>query len=474
MSKSSPPPHHAPALPPLAGICSPSDSQKVGLTVRESTACLRRIFFVKRKMAEIAACHLNSTPEWELKAALALHAWQDMQHADMLRERMLELRENEAGVNENPDVKLTGVLNEAIFSNTSAELTAAMLAIRTATLDAIASYLAAANPLADQPSCRILKLIRVEEEEMIGFCKAALNAMFTADQSSRGSVSAWAKDIRAYMAAAGGISGTEAKQEVALPKSRASCEFAFDPRPRRDSRFRGLYDTSIPADVVYADESRSMDERNLALLFKRVREMDVPETIASILAESTDEPWEYQLEMYRQMWDEARHALLGQAALEACGAEWTALPINVTFSYKLGKYLNARERHLLLYGIEQSLMPAKTGKRYEFEIAEASGDTLSRNFHDFDWADEVLHAAIGRRQLRRYFGADPSELLRRADELVKRIAEGIERDGMPEEAKTKDAQAPAGWWETFAEKTLGHPVPPVPETHVKDWKPLSS
>ena len=121
--------------------------------------------------------------------------------------------------------------------------------------------------------------------------------------------------------------------------------------------------------------------------FKRVREMDVPETIASILAEAENEPWEYRLEMYRQMWDEARHALLGQAALEARGADWTSLPINVTFSYKLGKYLTARERHLLLYGIEQSLMPAKTGKRYEFEIAQASGDKLSTNFHDFDWAD---------------------------------------------------------------------------------------
>ena len=164
--------------------------------------------------------------------------------------------------------------------------------------------------------------------------------------------------------------------------------------------------------------------------------------------------------------------MLGQAALEARGADWRALPINLTFSYKLGKYLNARERHLLLYGIEQSLMPAKTGKRYEFEIAQASGDILSTNFHDFDWADEVLHSAIGRRQLRRYFPPEQTEMLQRADELVKRIAEGIERDGMPEASKVKGA--PERWWETFAEKTLGHPVPAVPETHLKDWKPLSS
>src|SRR5881296_1335275 len=106
-------------LPPFAGICDPKDSQKIGLSVAESTARLRRLFFIKRKLAWTAACHLNRTPEWELKAALALHAWQDMQHADMLRSRMLELRENEAGVNEADDA-LAAVIDVAVSSENSA------------------------------------------------------------------------------------------------------------------------------------------------------------------------------------------------------------------------------------------------------------------------------------------------------------------------------------------------------------------
>ena len=39
----------------------------------------------------------------------------------------------------------------------------------------------------------------------------------------------------------------------------------------------------------------------------------------------------------------------------------------------------------------------KTGKRYEWEVATDSGDPLAKLFQDFDWADEVLHAQIGRR-----------------------------------------------------------------------------
>ena len=42
-----------------------------------------------------------------------------------------------------------------------------------------------------------------------------------------------------------------------------------------------------------------------------------------------------------------------------------------------------------------SLHPS--GKRYEWEVGLASGQPLSGLFQDFDWADEVLHAQIGRR-----------------------------------------------------------------------------
>src|SRR5437588_6125125 len=107
-------PQSAPGTtPPFAGLCSREESQKIGMSVAQSTERLRRLFFVKRKLAWLAACHLNHTPQWELKAGLALHAWQDMQHAHMLRVRMLELRENEASLQEIPDTKLAALIDEA-------------------------------------------------------------------------------------------------------------------------------------------------------------------------------------------------------------------------------------------------------------------------------------------------------------------------------------------------------------------------
>jgi hypothetical protein len=49
----------------------------------------------------------------------------------------------------------------------------------------------------------------------------------------------------------------------------------------------------------------------------------------------------------------------------------------------------------VLYFIEQGLMP-KTGKRFEWEVGLASQNPLSALFQDYDWADEVLHARVGR------------------------------------------------------------------------------
>lgn len=172
--------------------------------------------------------------------------------------------------------------------------------------------------------------------------------------------------------------------------------------------------------------------------------------------------------MLRQMWDEARHALLGEAALEARGCDWTRLPVNVTFSYKLARFCNPQERHILLFAIEQSLMPARRGKRWEHQIAGESGDALSTTFHDFDWADEVLHAAIGKKHLRTVFHGDFNAAFRRARKLARRIAQGLEREPMPADAPPPD------WWEKFAAQALGRPVEPAPRTDVKEWDPTAS
>jgi hypothetical protein len=134
------------------------------------------------------------------------------------------------------------------------------------------------------------------------------------------------------------------------------------------------------------------------MLYKRLREIDVPEMMASIIVETHGKPWEYYLAMSRQLWDEARHAMLGEVGFVALGIDWTKARITHNWSYRLNTECNPLERHAVLYFIEQGLM-SKTGKRYEWELACGSGLPLMATIQDYDWADEVLHAQLGREWL---------------------------------------------------------------------------
>ena len=139
------------------------------------------------------------------------------------------------------------------------------------------------------------------------------------------------------------------------------------------------------------------------LFYKRLREIDVPEMMASILHQTRGKPWKYYRDMSRQLWDESRHAMLGEVGFISLGLDWSKIPINFTWSRNLNAQFEPWERHAVLFFIEQGLMP-RTGKRYEWEVGLDSGVTLAGLFQDFDWADEVLHAQIGREWYVKEFG----------------------------------------------------------------------
>jgi hypothetical protein len=87
---------------------------------------------------------------------------------------------------------------------------------------------------------------------------------------------------------------------------------------------------------------------------------------------------------------------MGEVGFAHLGIDWPKdVAVNFTWSLALNTQLTPLERHAVLYFIEQGLM-SKTGKRFEWETAQASGIPLATLFQDYDWADEVLHARIGR------------------------------------------------------------------------------
>ena len=200
------------------------------------------------------------------------------------------------------------------------------------------------------------------------------------------------------------VAKTAPSPDAELPRRYSTKPFTYDSVPQRDERFADPWNQAInPEAFLYSDEFQPRD-KVLMMLFKRLREIDVPEMMASILAETTGKPWAYTRDMTRQLWDEARHAMMGEVGFFALGVDWTKARISWNWSYRLNTECTPLERHGVLFFIEQGLMP-KTGKRYEFEVASESGIPLAATIQDFDWADEVLHSQIGREWYVKQFGS---------------------------------------------------------------------
>jgi hypothetical protein len=501
-SKIPEPAHRLLGIPELGGICRYDEVGKPGFGVEENVRRLKRYNWVETRLTDLFLTQLTATPEWEVKDALSLHVWLDSEHAQALQQRIAEMRHPPHNFHVPPDPALEAWLQEALRSQGTVELLVALYrVIKPALLEAYRAHAEQTNPLVDHPTRRILRFIILEEEEMIQWGEAALQALIQ-DDESRAQAHAWEAHLRAYLTAAGGVTGTEAEEErhsnrdaqdgqdqpnttqaIAPSRSvhpghpvhpskmaapRATAPLEPDWAPRRDSRFES-YNYLFPPHWVYAQRERPADERMLALVCKRLLEMDVPEMMASIiwrtreaaLAAGQPKPWEYTVEMCRQVWDEARHSMMGEAWLAHRGIDFTQVPLNVGFSLGLNTLVTPQEAHAALWWIEQGLMPKTTGKAYEWRTARDSGDPLATLMMDYDWADEVLHVHIGRRWLVKELGSR-EEAERLGQDAFSRVMAIRRQRGLEGAGETEQRD----WWPEFCEQVLGYrPAPLAPEVY---------
>ncbi len=383
-------------LPQLAGLCSMPQAIESDWSVDQSARRWKRLHYVMRGVFEILTVKITSEPVYELKTAFSHHGYICAEQVTAIRNRVGEMREPPLGLDKVPHLGLKQLIDETRAAPTTEELLVAIYeVILPEVVSACEQIQQQAHPLADAPSVRIAKLMAFELADVIDFGKQATECLV--DDNCRQNMAAWTEHLRDCIASAGGLSGTDPESSDTPQPIYSGKPIAPEKEPKRDDRFQDSYNAGVNPEAFLYDPRFSARDKTLMMYYKRIREIDVPEMMATILAELTDdEPWKFHMEMSRQLWDEARHAMMGEVGFNALGIDWSNIPINFTWSRNLNLQLDARERHGVLFFIEQGLMP-RTGKRYEWEVGTESGDPLSKLFQDFDWADEVLHAQIGRR-----------------------------------------------------------------------------
>ncbi len=383
-------------LPPLSGLCDFQAAAKAGLSIHECVSRLKRYHYAFKRLHGIFTAHITAEPIYELKMGFSLHAYLCAEHVYALRTRIAEMREPPLGLDKVPDSNLAVFFDEILSAPAAEERLLGIYERAVPALqDALQQHLDEANPLADAPSVRVCKFARLEVKEMADYGRDCLASLV--DETRRSKAATWLQSLDRHLAAAGGLNGARKSDAPSDPTPRqySQTPWQYNLRPQRDERFPDPYNMGVNAEAFLYDQSFPPEPKTLMLFYKRLREIDVPEMMASIITETPGKPWDYYRDMTRQLWDEARHAMMGEVGFVHLGIDWRKVMVNFTWSLALNTQLTPIERHAVLYYIEQGLMP-KTGKRFEWEVAQASKNPLAALFQDYDWADEVLHARIGR------------------------------------------------------------------------------
>ena len=384
-------------------------TKELGLSVEECARQIHRFSYVEERLMFLQAAHIVTTPQRDLKGLLSRLQYEDGIHSDLMKTRLTELRVSKSKSQNVPDERLAVVLDEAMFSDGSVELLTALAKVfKPALLQAYRNYVSHTNGLADYESVRLIRTILAEEEQTLRLLQAAYRDLVNTTEKEELAQS-WAETLSGMLQAAGGIGGDLETGTGSIQPVRSRNPFKVARRPKRDDTFDHVWD------IIHVDNCR-LPERLAQMIATRLGEVTIAEALAIVLLEVEEQPWSFYLAISRHMWDEMRHSLFGEAAAEHVYGDRSLIPLR-DFEIEYLFEMTPLELYAMLgIGVEAALMKYPPGKRAEYEFCrDLARHPLMTTFQDFDWADEVEHVQISRRQLKEWFSGDSDELVALAE-----------------------------------------------------------
>lgn len=384
-----------------AGLDKP---KAVGLQVAECGRRLHRLAYAESRLMFLQAAHIISTPQRDIKALLSRSQYEDGQHADRLKHRVSELRISRHKAFHEADPDLTILFDEAIHARGTAEILAALtLVLKPAIIKAYRRYESETNGLADYGSLRALREIIAEEEELLILQSAAYEDVVGNSEEIDQKAREWADQLQDLLDAVGGIDGSGKKTEM-QSTNRSQNRYQIPRKQAWDDAFPRIWD------IEHVNEDH-IPERLAQMICTRLGELTIAEALSFVLCETEQQSWAFYIDISRHMWDEMRHSMFGEAAIEDLFDDRGAMPLREWETEYLYK-LDPLPLYAMLCDVEAGLMKYPPGKRFEYEFCrDRGGQELMTTLQDFDWADEVLHVNIARRQLKTWFSGSEEELV---------------------------------------------------------------
>ncbi|MGH7932182.1 MAG: DUF455 family protein [Candidatus Binataceae bacterium] len=146
-------------------------------------------------------------------------------------------------------------------------------------------------------------------------------------------------------------------------------------------------------------------------------EMQAMEAAGRTLFDFPDAPWEFQLDMARQVWDESRHTEIFSKLLEYVGSYLGEFPE----SEVLWSCTQVDDPACRVAGINRGLEGLACDVFEQIiRLAQRMGDPVIERAVDYVLADEITHVRMGSKWMRKLTEGDPDRL-KRAQEFQDNI-----------------------------------------------------
>src|SRR5829696_9530718 len=398
-------------------------------TVKENAQRLANYRYLEVQLMELLAGWSHTTPQLAFKATFGYHVYDHAQAADLLGERLEQLRSGR--YREEPATDEFARLCEYIW-NLEATIDRLVAVYRVLAPHLVTTYVYhadATDPLADAPTVRLLRQLAALGQSHVAWGQAVLDSLTRSAGDRRRALEIQAQ-IEGRLVECGGVTGqgieshwltfhsskAEDKPRQRVKRGKGGYRYAKRCKPLDHpvvevpfwfSDQRADFKTAYHADDEWSLEG--FRHKFHQLLYGEVETTD---RMGKMLAEFPDLPWEMRLELAHQMWDEARHIeIVAKACEEELGATLGYGPWPLAWWWMQNEDDPLRRISVTNSWGERNLMPVLREWRSN---AEARGLTRIAELCDYLQADELTHVRLATDWIRKLTDDKPSY----RDELV--------------------------------------------------------
>jgi hypothetical protein len=387
-----------------------SGARPLGYDVDDNAIRFSNYFHVLRELVHLTNGWLPLEPSFERKRALGDHVHDDARTLTKIKRRLYELR-HPSDYPGSPSPELEELLDRLSGAGSAADyLEVAYGEAKPALLRAMRVHLERLDPVADEPSLRLLGQVVERQQRHV-------DALGVARDGGPADVGELAVRLRARPRALRVLSPLT---EPARDDFVEVCERG-DPYLTRELYVNGA-ENHVP---IEREEQRHFFHGLMDA------ELSAAELMARNSHEYPDMPWDFHVDMARQTWDEVRHAKLHDLLMkDELGCAWGDFPVG--FSYFKSIYAYDLLGRLCLFNgtSEQRAMWRHSHRRKT--LMELGQERVALVF-DYLLADEVPHVHNGVRWGSHLLGGSE----RAYREKVRELRADLDETGVP-------ATSPAG------------------------------